>query len=82
MSEWIIGYAAGGAATVVVVVLLAMMISGAGRVAAQADAIVAALDRSRVHTEPLWKLADTNQTAASVVATAAGIRHALGAEEA
>ena len=81
MSGWAIGFTVGAAVVVVVVVLLLLMITGARKVAAKAEDILAALHEARDNTQPLWGLVDTNSTADRIIAAATDARHALGGGE-
>lgn len=81
MSGWLIGWAIGGVVVVVVVALLVLMISGATRAGDKAEEILAALQEARDNTAGLWKVADTNVTAARIVGAAATAREALAGEE-
>lgn len=77
MNGWLIGWAIGGAVVVIVVVLLLLMIRGASRAGDKTEEILAALQDARDNTSGLWKVADTNQTAARIVGAAATAREAL-----
>ncbi|MDQ3538100.1 MAG: hypothetical protein M3415_04795 [Actinomycetota bacterium] len=79
MSGWGLGFGIGALVVVVVVVLLLLMIAGARRVAAKAEAILAALIEARDNTQGLWALADTNLAATRIVSAAAAARVALSA---
>ena len=77
MNGWILGYAIGAVVVLVVVAVLLLMIRGARRVAAKAEAIVGALEDVRDGTEPLWQLGATVKTAERIVGAAADARASL-----
>ncbi len=77
MSGWAIGFAVGGVVVVIVVVLLLLMIAGARKVAAKAEAVLAALHEARDNTAPLWDVSATNATASRIVAAATAARESL-----
>lgn len=78
MSGWILGYIIGAVLVLVVVALLLLMISGARKTAAKAEAILAGLYDARDGTAALRDLQTTVQTAERIVAAAASARIALG----
>ena len=73
MNGWILSYLIG----LVVVAVLLLMIQGARRTAAKAEAILAGLEGARDGTAPLWKVHDTVVTADRIVAAAASARTSL-----
>jgi hypothetical protein len=77
MSGWVIGWAIGAVVVAAVAGLLVLMIVGAGRAGAKAEEIAAALDDARRGTDGLWKLTETNRTAARIVDGAGAAREAL-----
>lgn len=77
MNGWILGYAIGFVIVVVVVVALLLMIRGARRTAAKAEAVLAGLHDVRDGTDGLWQLAATVSTAERIVAAAADARLSL-----
>lgn len=77
MNGWLIGWAIGGAVVVIVVALLLLMIRGASQAAGKAEEIVAALQDAHRNTAGLWKVGDTNVTAARIVDAAGTAREAL-----
>ena len=77
MNGWIIGYGIGAAVVAVVVAVLLLMIVGARRTAAKAEAVLAALHDVRDGTAGLWQLGDTVATAERIVAAAADARTSL-----
>lgn len=77
MNGWIIGYLVGAVVVLVVVAALLLMIRGARRTAARAEAVLAALHDARDGTAALWKVHDTVRTADRIVAAAADARHSL-----
>jgi hypothetical protein len=81
MSGWVIGFIVGGVVALVVVVLLLLMIAGARRVAAKAEAILAALIEARDNTRGLWAVSGTNMAATRIVAAATTAREALAGEK-
>lgn len=74
---WIIGYAVGLVVVLLVVALLLMMISGARKVADQADAVVGALELARDRSAGLWEVGTTNATAHRITRAATAARHHL-----
>jgi hypothetical protein len=77
MDGWMLGFTVGAVVTLAVVVLLLLMIRGARRVLAKAEAILAALHATRDHTAGLWELPTTNATVGRIVDAATDARVAL-----
>jgi Flp pilus assembly protein TadB len=77
VNGWIIGYGIGAVVVAVVVAVLLLMIVGARRTAAKAEAVLAALHDARDGTAGLWQLGDTVVTAERIVAAAADARTSL-----
>lgn len=77
MNGWLIGWVIGGVVVVIVVALLLLMIRGASRAGDKAQEIVAALEDAQRNTTGLWKVGETNATAARIVDGAAAARRAL-----
>lgn len=77
MSGWVVGFAALVLVAIVVVVLLLLMISGARKVAAKAEATLAALVDARETTSGLWLVTGTNAAASRIVEAATAARGAL-----
>lgn len=74
---WLIGFAAAVAVVVVVVVLLLAIIVGARRILKAAGRCLAAVERIRANTDPLWELTTTNRVAGELLGGAGSIkRHA------
>lgn len=82
MDAWMIGWAIGAVVVAAVAGLLVLMIVGARRAGDEVEAIASALDDARRGSDGLWKLAETNRTAARIADGAAAAREALaGASE-
>lgn len=79
MNGWLIGWAIGGAVVVIVVALLLLMIRGASRAGDKTEEILVALQDAHRNTAGLWKVDQTNVTAARIVAAAGTAREALAA---
>lgn len=79
MNGWILGYLIGFGVVIVVVTVLLLMIRGARRTAAKAEAILAGLQAARDGTAALWKVHDTVATADRIVAAAVSARTNLTA---
>jgi uncharacterized protein (DUF3084 family) len=77
VNGWILSYLIGLVVVAVVVAVLLLMIQGARRTAAKAEAILAGLEGARDGTAPLWKVHDTVVTADRIVAAAASARTSL-----
>lgn len=77
MNGWILGYIIGVVVVAIVVAVLLLLIRGARRTAAKAEAILAALQDARDGTQGLWELGTTVATAERIVAAAAAVRLAL-----
>ena len=77
MNGWILGYLIGLVVVIVVVAVLLLMIQGARRTAAKAEAILAGLEEARDGTAPLWALHGTVAAADRIVAAAASARTSL-----
>ncbi|MEO5851120.1 MAG: hypothetical protein ABIQ15_01280 [Nocardioides sp.] len=77
MNGWILGYLIGLVVVIVVVAVLLLMIQGARRTAAKAEAVLAGLEEARDGTAPLWALHGTVATADRIVAAAASARTSL-----
>lgn len=77
MNGWILGYLIGFIVVAVVVAVLLLMIAGARRTAAKAEAILAGLNDARDGTAPLWQLGATVSTAERIVTAAAAARTSL-----
>ncbi len=80
MNGWVLGWAIGLVVVAVVVILLVLMIIGASRAAAKAEAILAALQDARDHTEGLWQLDPTNEVADRIIASATAAREHLASK--
>ena len=74
---WLIGYAVGLVVVLLVVALLLMMITGARKVADQADAVVDALQLARDRSEALWDVGRTSTTARRITRAAGAARQHL-----
>jgi tRNA C32,U32 (ribose-2'-O)-methylase TrmJ len=77
VNGWIWGYAIGLVVVLVVVAVLLLMIQGARRTAAKAEAILAGLQSARDGTAALREVHTTVATADRIVAAAAAARTAL-----
>jgi hypothetical protein len=77
VDAWTIGFAVAALVVVVVVVLLVVLLVLARRVAARADAILAALQAADRHTVGLTRLTHTNRLVARVNGAAAAAREAV-----
>ncbi len=80
MNGWVLGWAIGLVVVAVVVILLVLMIIGASRAAAKAEAILAALQDARDHTEGLWQLDPSNEVADRIIASATAAREHLASK--
>ncbi len=80
MNGWVLGWTVGLVVVAVVVILLVLMIIGASRAAAKAEAILAALQDARDHTQGLWQLDATNQVADRIIDAATAAREHLASK--
>lgn len=77
MNGWIIGYIVGTGVVAVVALLLVLLTREAARVAAKAEAVLAALTDARDGTEGLWRLHATTSALSRLTTTAGAARESL-----